>query len=292
MSIQKYEAIVKAFELNSLTRAGAELGISQSAVSHMINSVEEDFGFKILRRSRGGVKLTPEGERIIKQLKAVLNEHNALMEAAMNIKGLEAGRLRIGSFSSVAVHWLPRLIKDFSRDYPNIELRLLNGDYHDVEGWIKEGEVDLGFISLPSDIKGKKTALCEDRLLAILPKSHPCANEKVFPIRAVSNEPFISLLQSSDHDARKALETVGIEPNIKYETKDDYAIIAMVEQGLGISIMPELLLGFEERNVVKLPLLPPVSRSIGLCIPEGDDAGPAALKFAEYVEVFIREKYS
>lgn len=292
MSLQKYEAILRAYELNSLTKAGAELGISQSAVSHMISSVEDSFGFKILRRSRAGVKLTPDGERIIKHIRAVLNEHNALMDAAINIKGLKGGRLRIGSFSSVAVHWLPQLIKEFSGDYPDIELRLLNGDYHDVENWITEGEVDLGFISLPSDIRGKKIALYEDRLLAILPKNHTYAKEKVFPIRAVSSESFISLLQSSDHDARKALKTVGIEPNVKYETKDDYAIIAMVEQGLGISIMPELLLvGFEERNIAKLPLLPPVSRTIGLCITEGDKAGPAALKFSEYVERFIRNNY-
>lgn len=291
MSLQKYEAILKAYELNSLTKAGAAMGISQSAVSHMINSVEESFGFKILRRSRAGVKLTPEGEKIMKHIKSVLNEHSALIDAAANIKGLEAGRLRIGSFSSVAVHWLPQLIKEFSLDYPNIELKLLNGDYHDVENWIAEDEVDLGFISLPSDVNGRKTALYEDRLLAVLPKNHPYAGEKVFPIRAVSNEPFISLLQSSDHDARKALKTVGIEPNIKYETKDDYAIIAMVEQGLGISIMPELLLvGFEDRNVAKLPLLPPVSRTIGLCVSEG--AGPAALKFGEYVEKFIRKNYA
>ena len=89
MSLQKYEAILRAYELNSLTKAGAELGISQSAVSHMINSAEESFGFKILKRSRAGVKLTPEGEKIIKHIRAVLNEHNALMDAAMNIKGLE-----------------------------------------------------------------------------------------------------------------------------------------------------------------------------------------------------------
>lgn len=93
MSLQKYEAILRAYELNSLTKAGAELGISQSAVSHMISSVEDSFGFKILRRSRAGVKLTPDGERIIKHIRAVFNEHNALMDAAINIKGLKGADL-------------------------------------------------------------------------------------------------------------------------------------------------------------------------------------------------------
>ena len=168
----------------------------------------------------------------------------------------------------------------------------MNGDYHDVEQWLSDGSADLGFVALPTKVKGKLTALLEDRLLAVVPKEHRLASLPRFPIKEVENEPFISLLETSDHDARRALEAAGVKPNIRYTTKDDYAIIAMVEQGLGVSIMPELLLSGRSDNVRIMELTPPASRTIGLCLPDADRAGPATLRFSQCVSDWVREHYS
>ena len=132
----------------------------------------------------------------------------------------------------------------------------------------------------------------EDRLLALVPQEHRLASLPRFPIKEVEDEPFISLLETSDHDARRALEAAGVKPNIRYTTKDDYAIIAMVEQGLGVSIMPELLLSGRSDNVRIMELAPPASRTIGLCLPDADRAGPATLRFAQCVSEWVREHYS
>ena len=130
----------------------------------------------------------------------------------------------------------------------------------------------------------------EDRLLAILPLNSRFASYPKFPLTECATEPFISLLQSSDHDARRALTAAGVEPNVRFYTKDDYAIIAMVEQGLGMSIMPELLLKGRHDRLLTLPLIPEAKRVIGLAIAAGEKAGPATRRFADYVIRYVMQQ--
>ena len=290
MSISKYETLAKVCELGSLTKAAEALEITQSAVSHTINSLEEQFGFAILTRSRAGVKLTDNGQRIMPSVRGMLNYYEQLNQTVSAIRGLDFGTVRIGAFTSVAVHWLPGVIKEFQRDYPNVDIKLLNGDYHDVEKWLTEGSVDLGFVNLPTKLNCECIALMEDRLLAILPPDHKFASYPKFPLVECETEAFITLLETSNHDANKALSAAGIKPNIKFSTKDDYAIIAMVEQGLGISIMPERLLRGRHDNVAVKELVPPSKRTIGLAIGETSSQSPATRKFADYIIKWLKEK--
>lgn len=287
MSISKYQTLVTVVELGSLTRAAEQLGCTQSAVSHSINSLEEELGFGLLKRSRAGVKLTEEGERLIPAIRNLLNSAEQLSQTASSIRGLESGTVRIGAFTSVAVHWLPPVLKEFQRDYPKVDFRLLNGDYHDVEQWLRDGSIDIGFVNVPCGVDCECIALMEDRLLAILPRGSRFENYPKFPLVECETEPFISLLQSSDHDARKALDAAGVKPNVRFYTKDDYAVIAMVEQGLGISIMPELLLKGRHDDIQILPLVPEAKRTIGIAIAAGDRAGPATRRFVDYVERYV-----
>lgn len=290
MSISKFETLAKVCELGSLTKAAEALGCTQSAVSHTINSLEEQFGFAILTRSRAGVKLTDDGQRIMPSVRGILNYYEQLNQTVSAIRGLDFGTVRIGAFTSVAVHWLPGVIKEFQQDYPNVDIKLLNGDYHDVEKWLTEGSVDLGFVNLPTSLNCECIALMEDKLLAILPPDHKFASYPKFPLVECETEAFITLLETSNHDANKALSAAGIKPNIKFSTKDDYAIIAMVEQGLGISIMPELLLRGRHDNVAVKELVPPSKRTIGLAIGETSRQSPATRKFADYIIRWVKEK--
>ena len=242
-----------------------------------------------LKRSRAGVRLTSEGERIMPPVRGMLNYEEQLKQTVSAIRGLDFGTVRIGAFTSVAVHWLPSVIKEFQSDYPNVDIKLLNGDYHDVEQWIIEGSVDLGFVNVPADLGCECVPLMEDRLLAILPRDHKFASYPKFPLVECETEAFITLLETSNHDANKALSAAGIKPNIRFSTKDDYAIIAMVEQGLGISIMPELLLKGRHDDVVIRELVPPSKRTIGLAIPETSKASPATRRFADYIVKWVTE---
>ena len=286
--VTKLRALMSAVENGRFKAAAESLGCTQSAVSHMISSLEEELGFRLLRRGRSAVRLTDEGERLLGAARSLLSAEEQLRQTAASIRGLDQGTVRIGAFTSVAVHWLPPVLKEFQRDYPNVEFKLLNGDYHDVNEWLSDGSVDIGFVALPCELKCETIALMEDRLLAILPKDSRYASYPRFPLTECEREPFISLLQSSDHDARRALEAAGVKPNVRFYTKDDYAIIAMVEQGLGMSIMPELLLKGRHDELLTLPLVPEAKRTIGIAYAVGSHPGPATQRFCDYVVRYVK----
>lgn len=269
MSLKKYEAFVKTVELGSLTKAAEALGSTQSRISHVLSDLEREYGLTLLRRSRGGVELTEAGAMILPKMQAVLQKDWELQALVEDIRGADAGMVRLGAFTSVAVHWLPGMIRVFQEAHPRTELEMHNGDYHDMEQWLQQGKVDLGFVTLPAPLGVRAIPLAQDPLVAILPKGHRLAALERIPIQELDQDPFISLLQSSSHDIHRALDNAGVRPNIRFTTKDDYAIIAMVEQGLGISIVPQLLLGGRTQNLVVRPLEPQAFRTIALAIPEG-----------------------
>ena len=291
MSLQKYEIFLRTLETGSVSRAAEDLGLTQSAVSHALTSLEEQFGFPVLKRSRSGVRLTEEGKKVLPSVRTILSAEMQLQETVSSIHGLSTGTIRIGTFTSVAVHWLPSILKEFQAAHPHIRFKLLNGDYHDVEQWLEEGAVDLGFVSLPTRAPGKVIPLMKDRLLVILPKDHPLANLPCFPISFAKQESFISLLESSDQDLRRALDAEDIRPNVRFVTKDDYAIIAMVEQGLGIAIMPELLLQGRRDNIAALELSPQATRTIALAVTDSGRQSPAASQFADFVASQVKAQH-
>ena len=289
MAASKYEVLIKVAELGSLTKAAEALGYSQSNISHVISALEEEFGFPLFLRGRSGARLTPDGQRVLPAVRGVLSGAERLRQTIASIRGLDAGTVRIGAFSSVAVHWLPGMIKAFARDYPNIEFGLSNGDYHDVESWLSDGSVDLGFITLPTELDCPCVPLCEDRLLLVVPADHRLAGETVCPLHELAGETFISLLENSDQDMRKVLVQAGVRPNIRYVTKDDYAMLAMVENGLGVSIMPELLLRGRTANIKVLELETRPTRTIALAVPSISMESPCAARFAEYVKNWVAQ---
>lgn len=247
---------------------------------------------KLLIRNRNGIRLTADGEKMLPFIKNAALALEELQNSADAARGLKAETIRVGAFTSVAVHWLPGIIKDFEKAFPNIKFGLMNGDYHDIREWLAAESIDVGFVTLPSDVPDcEYIPLIKDRLLAVLPKDHRLADSDCFPVDELKGEPFISLLEQSDHDVRRALEPAGMKPNIKFTTKDDYAIIAMVEQGLGISIMPELLLLGNDSSVKVLPLKPDVARTIGLAVPLSLKNNPNIPRFCECVKKWLAEKY-
>ena len=288
MSIKQYEVFAKTVELGSLTRAAEALDSTQSRISHVLSAMEEEYGFCLMQRSRSGVTLTEAGAMLLPKMEAILRQHRELEALIADIRNANAGTVRLGTFTSVAVHWLPGMIQAFQSAHPQVELKMFSGDYADVEQWLGDGTVDLAFVSLPAPENTRAIPLVEDELLAILPKGHPLANQPRIDAAKLGREPFISLPKRSDHDIHRALDKAGITPNIRFTTKDDYAVIAMVEQGLGISIVPELLVRGRGQRVELRPLEPRSTRTIALALPQGN-ASPAVEAFAEAAVTWLKE---
>ena len=288
MDTKKYEVFEKTVELSSLTKAAQEMGLTQSGVSHMIAAIEAELQLPLLKRTRTGARLTPEGEKMMPHIREIVRQEKLLRKAAAELHTLVTGKIRIGTFTSVATHWLPAMMMQFQKEHPQVDFQLFNGDYHDVDTWLSGGSVDLAFITLPSRLGCRCIPLYEDALAAVLPQGHRLAKQEVCRVAELAAEPFISLLESSNHDVRRAFRATGVRPNIRFETKDDYAVIAMVRQGLGVSIMPSLLLRGNTEGVEIRPIDPPASRTIALAVAS-ESPGPAASRFAEFAAEWVQQ---
>lgn len=283
MNIQKYMAFVKAVEYGSFTKAAQDLNYTQSGISRMINDLESEWGILLFERGRAGITLTSDGLRLLPQLKRICNEHEMLMIQIEELHDIQSGIIRIGTFSSVATHWLPNIIKSFKKDYPDIDFELLLGDYTEIESWIIEGRVDFGFLRLPIKSEMETIFVEQDRLLVVIPEDHPLANCDKFPIKELSNSPFMLLEKGAKAEISEIFVQHQIVPQVDFTTWDDYAIMSMVENGLGISILPELILQRSPYKIITKELEVPAFRDIGIAMREQKSLSLAAKKFLDYL---------
>ncbi|MGG4219680.1 LysR family transcriptional regulator [Paenibacillus jamilae] len=287
MSLAKYEVFLTVVELGSLTKAGEALQLTQSAVSYSISNLEMELGFPLLIRTRTGVSLTENGERILIYIRKILHWEEKMRQEAATINGLAVGTIRIGAFTSICTSWLPLLIKEFKQDYPSIEIKILQGGYQDIEEWIIRGEVDFGFVSLPTQDVFKTIPIKIDPLICIFSKNHPFNKQQKVRLEQLENEPFIVQKSGYDNDIRRIVKETKCTFNIAFEMADDQAIIAMVENNLGVSIIPTLVLQNSPRHVSFSPLEPAQFRMIAIGAISLKELSPAAKEFIEYLKKMV-----
>ena len=290
MNIQKYEAFLKIVEMGSLTKAAQALGYTQSGISHMLNALETEWNLTLLSRDRSGVRITSDGLQLLPFVRNICNVHRELISEIGNLHGLQSGLIRIGTFTSVAVHWLPNMIKTFQNEYPNINFELLHGDYTEIENWIAEGRADCGFLRLPVGSSLESIFLEQDRLMVILPEHHHLADCEYFPVNKLSDEPFILLEEGMKNEITELFARNHMHPNVRFTARDDYAIISMVESGLGISILPELVLHRTPYKIVKKELDTPTYRRLGIVLKNIRHASPIMKRFLHHVQTW-KEKF-
>lgn len=285
-NIQKYQAFVEVADAGSFTKAAETLAYSQSGISHMVSDLERDWGVALFERSRRGVVLTGDGARLLPEARALCESFRALEATVDEVRGLETGLIRIGVFPSVAAHWIPRIIKRFSADYPGIDYKLRVGDYTEIEEWIADGTVDCGFVLLPlrTDARLIARALEEDEFLAVLPCDHELAGSGVFPVERLAEFPLLSPASESDDELLEFLIRWGVRPTTRLTSWDDRAILSMVEYGMGVSVLSRLMLRGLSQNVVTLPLSDPVFRTIGVAYRSAGHLPLATRRFLDYLE--------
>lgn len=281
--LSKYLAFVKTAEKGSFTRAAQELDYAQSSVSKMVADLEDEWDMTLLERSKNGVRLTSAGEQVMPFLRKILNEHQDLEEQIRRMQGAETGIIRIGTFASVAINWLPNIFSALQKDYPGIEYEILLGDYGEVERWTEEGRVDCGFLRLPTLAKFDTLLLKQDEYKVVLPAGHPLAAKAEIPLEDLNALPFLLLERGGKTEVTDLLERSQVRPSIRFTTWEDFAIMAMVEKGMGISILPSMILQRIPYKIEIRPLQKPYFRPIGLAMKHTKDLTPAVQKFIEYL---------
>ena len=284
MNLQKYLSFVKTVEYGSFTKAAEILNYTQSGISRMIADLEKEWGVTLLERSKYGVKPTSDGMKLLPYAQNLCADFDKLKMQVDELNGLQSGLIRIGTFSSVATHWLPNIIKEFQKDYPNIDYELLLGDYTEIEEWIHTGRVDCGFLRLPTHPDFETIFLEKDKLMAIIPENHPLKDSKKFPVTALCDEPFMLLEKGAKAEISEIFERNNLTPNVKFTTWDDYAVMSMVESGLGIAILPELILKRVPYKIIAKELDIPAYRNIGLALRNKKTASLAVKRFIDYLQ--------
>jgi len=282
--MNRYIALQKIIETGSFTKAAEALGYTQSSISQMIASLEGELSIKLLKRSRTGVSLTIEGKELYPFIERTILQYRAMLEKSNEIKGLETGIIRVGTISSITCHWMPQLIKGFQERYPYVQFLFHQGDYTLIPEWIRTGAIDFGFIT-PSAVTDLHTIPIKDgEMFAVLPKNHSLAQNKQVPLKELTKEPFILLEEGSFSEPINAFHDAGLEPNIKYTIHDDYAIMTMVEAGLGVSILAELMLRRTNFDIACLPVDPPIYRSLAIAYKDKNSLPIASKYFIEYLK--------
>ncbi len=290
MSVNKYQMFLKTVECGSFSKAAAEMSFTQSAVSHAVQALENELNITLLSRNRGGVVLTADGRALLPRIEKLCAAHHDLMQSAAELNGMDAGFVRVATFSSVSAQWLPSILKSFGERYPNIEFEVVTGDYYgQSEDWILQGKVDCGFLRLPSVKHLQTYALYRDELQVILPCGHPLADSDPFPAASLSTEPFIFLEEGQDYEISAALDKMGIRPNVKYTAREDRTMLAMVSKGLGISLLPELMVRHSPYPVVACRAPERFYRNIGIAVKDKKALSAATRRFVDYVRGWVAE---
>ena len=287
MEISKYHIFMEVVRYHSFSKAAEALGYTQSGVSHTLKRMEEELGLTLFYRNRNGAYLTAAGEEILSYVSQIVQSQDNLQQTVENLHDLNRGSLQIGTYSSISRKWLPQIIREFRKDYPQIEIHFKEGGAQDILEWMQRREVDMGFFSEGVEDWYDWIPLAEDPLLAVLPPDYDSEGVRVFPIEQCNDRTFVISEKGTDIDIHRLLHEKHIHPDIQYSAKDDYTIIAMVSCGLGISILPGMVLEHNDTNVQTMPLSPCAVRRLGLAVPSLQMASPAARKFIEYAKDFI-----
>ena len=281
--ISRYGIFCKVAELGSFTRAAESCGYSQSAISQNIKALEQETGVSLLSRRKDGVQLTADGRDFFPYLQAVWQAEQALERRRQETMGLKNSVIRIGTFTSVSRNLLPPKMKAFKARYPDVRFVLRQGEYTSIPQWIRQGEIDFGFVNQDAVDSMDTRLLYEDHMLAVLPQGHPLEQKPVIPLKELSREPLI-LLDEGDHSVLlDAFRQAGQTPNIAYEVYDDYSILSMVRQGLGISVLYEKVVSGFESGLSLRPSVEAPRRRVALAWSSWETMPYAARRFAEFL---------
>lgn len=291
MNTSKYHVFLKVAELGNITRAAESLHYTQSGVSQIISSLERELGVPLLVRTKSGTRLTSCGERMLEPIRQIVKWEGSLHQIATSILGLECGTIRVGTFVSTSTQWLPPIMQEFSALHPNIKFDLVDGDYDEISQMLLENRLDCGFLSRMSSAGLEFIHLLHDDYMVLLPRDHPYAQVEYFTYDMLNGQPFIVPVDEVDFDLAPLLKNNQLDLNITYRIRDDYTVMSMVEHGLGISVLPHLLLENISHDVVVKRFAESFSRDLGIATHSFDYITPPTRAFIDFVAAWVWNYY-
>lgn len=282
MRTSRYEVFLKIVETQSLTKTASYFGCTQSAVSQLVKALESELGVSLLIRSKAGVRLTAEGEYLLPGMRQIVSGERSVFERSLELQNMNVGLIRIGIFTSLSCQWLPPYLKRFRQQYPNIRFELLQGDVTQISDWLRNGIVDIGFMTPPESDEFYFRELLEDRMNIVLPPEHPLAGAPV-SLSDLRDETFVLLESGYSLITEKMFRDADMRPKQQYTVKDDYTVMSMVESGLGVTLLPELVLQRTPYRLYAYPAEPAYYRRLGVSWLKKEQNSVAVKRFVNHL---------
>ena len=288
MKLSQCEAFVAIADTGSFTRAAQALRISQSAVSHAISGLEAELGVALMKRDRSGIEFTDVGRRVLDHARAVVQHAEQMRQEAESARHGIAGTIRIGTSQSFAARLLPRLITEFRSRFPGLQIALREGPDRQIAEWLHGHAVDVGIVTLPK--KNLTTVpLLQDEMYAVVPRGHPLAGNDSVRVAQLADVPLVLPVGAVEPMLLAMFRTVGLEPVVAFRVNDLNALLAMVAEGHGVTVLPALALPPLSTQLRLLPFDPPVTRRIAIGIRTGAQGSPAVEAFVSTAQALVRD---
>src|SRR5215831_18039992 len=290
MNFTQLRCFVALADSSSFTETAYTTHLTQSAVSHALTALERELGVSLLERNnKGVVALTGIGRTLLPHVRALLAQADAIEQGARAARGLVKGNLRLGSIPPVASPLLAGVLAHFHQHYPDIDVALFEGSFQEVEEWLGANVVDVGFVQHPT--KGVESIyLTPDELHIFVANGHRLRARVSVTVGDLRDESLIARPAGCDVPAIFERHGEKHRPHIRYQASEGSTMLAMVREGLGITILPRKLLPDKLEGITAIPLHPPRPLQIGLAVRSMASASPAALLFVQTAVAWVQEQ--
>jgi DNA-binding transcriptional LysR family regulator len=290
VQLQQLAYFVAVAELRHFTQAAESLGVAQPSLSKQIRTLETELGAPLLSRARGNIALTPAGEALLPLAKRILADVDTARLEVRELAGLVRGRLRLGATPSLCAGLLADVLRKFHDAYPGIRLVVEEGGSRDLVRDLTRGLLDLALVILPlaDDTPLVTTPILRENLVVVMPSDQ---RPRHVPLRIedLRNRPLVMF--RSGYDVREATigacRQAGFEPIFAVEGGEMDAVLRFVEAGLGIAVVPSMVLAGRPR-LRGVPLTMP-GRTIAIAHRKDVEPIHAARAFHATLEVFLAE---
>jgi LysR family carnitine catabolism transcriptional activator len=293
LSPAEIDTFLSLVETGSFSRTGAELGLSQPAVSARISHLEQTLGVPLFHRTTRRVTITATGERLRVRLERAVTELRALTDELREEANLRRGRITIGASPSVAAGFLAQAISVYHARHPDIEIVLQDDFYGHVLDRLLTGEVDLAVIPFEPDNEAFDfELLLTDRFLLAVASGHKLADCATVTMADVAREALVSMPPESAAwtTIKRAFERAGLPFRPALQSRNSLTIMALVRAGYGVAFVTELLAGTLPSPGITLRDLGSVDlhRRIGMISAKGRAVLPAVAAFRALLLTSVR----
>ncbi|WP_195920028.1 LysR family transcriptional regulator [Collinsella aerofaciens] len=283
----RYQIVCMVVDRGSLKGAADEPGYTQSAVSQAVKALERELGTTLIERGKQGVTLTRDGKQYLPYLRQIVTAEAELEGKRQELLGLSSTDIRIATFTNVSRTVLPRVIRDFGTLHPGVHFTLKQGDYTRNAQWVHDGVVDFCFTARGFTAGLEKRVVYHDELVALLPAAHPLTAKEKVTLADLASEPFVLLDEGEQSLVLDAFAAHGLSPYVTSEVTDDYTIMAMVEEGLGVSMLYRRTVEGMRADIRVRPIVHAPSRDVVAAWRSWDTMPIATRRFIDYMSSHI-----